>query len=99
MPTRTRCWYSPPEGRDELAAVRPGLNVSVVPHGVDIEQFCKPAECVKEEAVMFLGNYPHDPNRDAVVWFHEHVWPLVLREVPAAKFYVVGKDPTPDLMS
>jgi glycosyltransferase involved in cell wall biosynthesis len=86
-----------PQGRDELAAVRAGLNISVVPHGVDIEQFCEPAECVKEEAVMFLGNYPHDPNRDAVVWFHEHVWPLVLREVPAAKFYAVGKDPTPDM--
>ncbi len=87
-----------PEGRDELEAVRPGLNVSVVPHGVDIEMFCEPADCVKEEAVMFLGNYPHDPNRDAVVWFYEHAWPRVKREVPGVKFYVVGKDPTPDLL-
>ncbi len=87
-----------PQGRDELEAVRPGLNVSVVPHGVDIEQFREPAECVKEEAVMFLGNYPHDPNRDAVVWFVEHAWPTVKKEVPGAKFYVVGKDPTPDLL-
>lgn len=86
-----------PEGRAELEAVRPGLNISVVPHGVDIEQFCEPEGCVKEEAVMFLGNYPHDPNRDAVIWFSEHAWPLIKQEVPGVKFYVVGKDPTPDL--
>lgn len=86
-----------PEGRDELEGVRPGLDVSVVPHGVDVEKFCAPAECLKEDAVMFLGNYPHDPNRDAVIWFYEHAWPRVKREVPGARFYVVGKDPTPDL--
>jgi len=46
---------------------------------------------------MFLGNYPHDPNRDAVIWFYEEMWPLIKREVPEVRFYVVGKDPTPDL--
>jgi len=48
--------------------------------------------------VMFLGNYPHDPNRDAVLYFHQRMWPRVRREVPGARFYVVGKDPTPDLL-
>ncbi len=44
---------------------------------------------------MFLGNYPHDPNRDAVLYFYENIWPRVKKEVPEALFYVVGKDPTP----
>jgi glycosyltransferase involved in cell wall biosynthesis len=87
-----------PEGRDELLRFAPGLRVSVVPHGVDVEHFCSSGECAKEDAVMFLGNYPHDPNRDAVAWFAEEMWPLVKKEVPGVKFYVVGKDPTPDLL-
>lgn len=86
-----------PEGRRELLDIRPDLRIEVVPHGVDIEYFCTLEECEREQAVMFLGNYPHDPNRDAVLWFHEKVWPLVKEEVPEARFYVVGKDPTPDL--
>ena len=32
-----------------------------------------------------------------MLWFCEKMWPQVKREVPEALFYVVGKDPTPDL--
>lgn len=87
-----------PEGRRELLEVRPDLDIAVVPHGVDVDYFCVSGECSREPAVMFLGNYPHDPNRDAVIFFHENVWPLVKEEVPEALFYAVGKDPTPDLL-
>jgi glycosyltransferase involved in cell wall biosynthesis len=87
-----------PEGKAELLEIRPDLKISVVPHGVDVDHFCPVGESAKEQAVMFLGNYPHDPNRDAVVYFYEKVWPLVKKEVPEAIFYVVGKDPTPDLL-
>ena len=87
-----------PQGKEELLRIRPDLDISVVPHGVDVEHFCASGESAREQAVMFLGNYPHDPNRDAVIYFHESIWPLVREEVPGALFYVVGKDPTPDLL-
>jgi len=87
-----------PEGKRELLEIRPDLRIEVVPHGVDVEAFCLPGECERETAVMFLGNYPHDPNRDAVLYFHREIWPLVREEVPGARFYVVGKDPTPDIL-
>jgi glycosyltransferase involved in cell wall biosynthesis len=86
-----------PEGRAELLDIRPGLDISVVPHGVDVDYFQPPRDRSREQAVMFLGNYPHDPNRDAVLYFHSKIWPLVKEKVPEACFYVVGKDPTPDL--
>ncbi len=85
-----------PEGKRELLGIRPDLDIAIVPHGVDCDYFC-PAERVPEQAVMFLGNYPHDPNRDAVVYFTRQIWPKVKNMVPEAKFYVVGKDPTPDM--
>jgi glycosyltransferase involved in cell wall biosynthesis len=86
-----------PEGKRELEDIRPDLDISVVPHGVDVSRFCVSWECAKEQAVMFLGNYPHDPNRDAVIYFSNKIWPRVREKVPEARFYVVGKDPTPDL--
>ena len=58
-----------PEGRDELLDIRPDLDVAVVPHGVDVDHFCVSGECARETAVMFLGNYPHDPNRDACLLY------------------------------
>ncbi len=87
-----------PQGKEELLEIRPDLDISVVPHGVDVEHFCASGEGAREQAVMFLGNYPHDPNRDAVIYFYERMWPLVKKEFPGAVFYVVGKDPTPDLL-
>ncbi|MEW6554407.1 MAG: glycosyltransferase [Actinomycetota bacterium] len=87
-----------PEGRRELLDIRPDLDISVVPHGVDVDFFHDSGASTREQAVMFLGNYPHDPNRDAVLYFHENIWSRVKREVPEALFYVVGKDPTRDLL-
>lgn len=48
---------------------------------------------------MFLGNYPHDPNRDAVMYFGTKVWPGVKMRVPEARFLVVGRGPTPDMLA
>jgi glycosyltransferase involved in cell wall biosynthesis len=87
------------EGRDELLAIRPGLDISVVPHGVDVEGF-HPAERREgaSPTVMFLGNYPHDPNRDAAVFFATEVWPSVREKVPGCRFLAVGRGPTSDML-
>lgn len=85
------------EGRQELLDIRPDLDITVVPHGVDCEYFRDSGLSTKEPAVMFLGNYPHDPNRDAVLYFVKRIWPEVKSRVPDARFYVVGKDPSPEM--
>ena len=33
------------------------------------------------------------PNIDAVIWFVRDIFPLVRAELPAARFYIVGRDP------
>ena len=40
--------------------------------------------------IMFVGNFNHLPNRDAVVWFVEEVFPLVRAALPRVEFNVVG---------
>jgi len=87
-----------PEGRDEMLAIRGDIDISVVPHGVDVDSFKPVEKPAGPPTVMFLGNYPHDPNRDAVMFFAEKAWPSIKKEVPAAKFLVVGRGPTPDML-
>jgi glycosyltransferase involved in cell wall biosynthesis len=36
-------------------------------------------------------DYP--PNVDAVCWFGEEVWPLIIKDVPDAVFEIVGRNP------
>lgn len=88
-----------PEGRDELLEVRSGLNISVVPHGVDVTRFRPGERGDGPPTAMFLGNYPHDPNRDAVIYFGTKVWPEVKKRVPGARFLVVGRGPTDDMLT
>jgi polysaccharide biosynthesis protein PslH len=88
-----------PQGRDELLSIRGDLDISVVPHGVDVDEYQPMEREPGPPTVMFLGNYPHDPNRDAVVYFAAEVWPLVRKEVKGARFLVVGRGPTGDMLA
>jgi glycosyltransferase involved in cell wall biosynthesis len=87
------------EGKDELLRIRGDLDISVVPHGVDVEGF-RPARRGGEArpTVTFLGNYLHDPNRDAAVYFATEAWPHIKEKVPGCRFLVVGRGPTPDML-
>ncbi|GAH80277.1 unnamed protein product, partial [marine sediment metagenome] len=51
-----------PEEREGLLRYAPGLDIDVVPHGVDTEKFSPVSPGEQEMSVAFLGNYPHDPN-------------------------------------
>lgn len=67
-------------------------------NGVDVDFFSPNAEMndIKETSldVVFTGAMDYWANVDAVVWFAEKVWPLVLETKPEATFYIVGGNPT-----
>ena len=44
--------------------------------------------------IMFLGGYAHSPNVDAVKFFTDNVWPLLVDKLPKkARFLIVGASP------
>ena len=89
----------------DAAALRqldPDLAPVVVPNGVetsDYRDLPAPPDDMREPAVLFTGKMDFRPNVDAVLWFHRHVWPHVLKGHPDARFFVVGKHPHPRLRS
>jgi glycosyltransferase involved in cell wall biosynthesis len=49
---------------------------------------------------MFLGNFPHVPNIDSVLYFVNSIWPALEKELPAeAKLLVVGNKPPPEVLA
>jgi len=88
-----------PAERYWLLTVAPGLDISVVPAGVDISHFRPRDASQTEEAVMFMGRFSDETNVDAVVWFANSIWPHLTRRRPEARFYVVGPKPPPVLRS
>lgn len=81
----------------ELLALTKNLRTTIVPNGVDTEYF-QPSYGANDNAVIYTGGLNMFANRDAVMYFLREIWPRVKSEIPDAKFYVVGQDPTDDLL-
>jgi glycosyltransferase involved in cell wall biosynthesis len=65
-----------------------------VPIGVDSSYF-DPQQVAAQESsrrMLFVGNYRHPPNRDAVHFFVREVLPQIRQEVPEAEFCVAGSN-------
>jgi glycosyltransferase involved in cell wall biosynthesis len=82
-----------PQGKQELLDIAPDLDIAIVPHGVDIEAFAFSLEPEEEKSIVFVGNYLHYPNVDAVLFFHQNIWHRLKSLVPDIKFYIVGQAP------
>ena len=48
--------------------------------------------------MLFVGSFPHHPNRDAAHWLVEEIMPLVRLEDPDILTYIVGSSPTEDIL-
>jgi len=68
--------------------------ITVVPTGVDTEQF-SPGEQTGQEKplVVFVGAMDWEPNVDAVKYFCAEIWPGILAKIPEARFRIVGRNP------
>lgn len=68
--------------------------LSVVPTGVDTEQFRPGLEVGgKKPLIVFVGAMDWEPNIDAVQYFCRQIWPSILATVPNAHFRIVGRNP------
>lgn len=87
-------------GKVEPSSVPEIPDVLSIPNGVAAERFDPDLDYPNPfpgegPRVVFVGAMDYWANVDAVTTFVEQVWPQVLAEVPEAKFFVVGRHPTP----
>ena len=68
-------------------------NIKIIRNGVDVRQFEEEKIEYDRNRIIFTGNMPYYANYDAAIYFAKEIFPLVLREVPEAKFYIVGQNP------
>ena len=50
----------------------------------------------ERQGLLFVGNFNHSPNRDAVEFFIKDVLPLIRRSLPNVRFDVVGSNAPPN---
>jgi len=92
-----------PEDAEILVGYEPSLRerIRVVPHGVDTSFYTPPKVKTWErntKNILFVGNFQHYPNVDAVKNFINHCWTEISQAVPDAKFYAIGFNPPEELL-
>ncbi len=57
---------------------------------LDQTQIRKLNSQAQRNGFMTIGNFNHAPNRDAVLYLKEHIWPLIRRYKPNATMHIYG---------
>ena len=81
--------------KDDFERLIPGIPVTVVGNGVDLDYFRSAGEAKKPGSMVFTGVMDYRPNIDAVVWFCNEILPIVQAQIPAANFTICGSRPAP----
>jgi glycosyltransferase involved in cell wall biosynthesis len=55
-----------------------------------LEIFGKRKNFRERSDIVFIGGYQHTPNIDAVEYFVNEVWPLIVDKLPEARFLIIG---------
>jgi len=80
--------------REAMLTLCPGCPITVVPTGVDTEQYkVVPSASGNPPVIVFTGSMDWEPNVDAVEYFCREIWPAVLAALPDARFQIVGRNP------
>ncbi len=80
--------------RDYLLKQDPGLNLSIVPMGVDLEYFQPKPTAQSVPLLLFTGTMNYFPNTDAAIYFSHEIFPRIRESHPSAQFYIVGNHPS-----
>jgi len=64
-------------------------------HTIDNESYKIPFN--KRKDIIFVGNYAHLPNRDAIRWFVKEIWKQVSKQDPDMKLHIVGANMPEDV--
>lgn len=68
-------------------------NIDVIALGINSKEYALSQESEKLYDLIFVGNFSHSPNIDAVLYFYKEILPLIKRNFPDASFLIVGANP------
>ncbi len=86
-----------PVEREMLLEELPRLTVHVVPNVHRDEPAGNPFS--RREGLLFVGSFPHAPNRDAARWLVEEILPRIRQDLGEIPAFIVGSRPTDDIWS
>ena len=86
--------------RDREAVMGPDPSrATIIPNGVDLDYWSRRSAERGLDTIVMSGAMDYAPNADAAWYLIEEIFPRVRREVPGAKLFIVGRDPSAKLVA
>jgi GT2 family glycosyltransferase len=63
--------------------------------GIDTARYRFNPDKRERDTLLFIGSFRHIPNREAVEWFVNNVWPRIVQARPETRLILIGSDPPP----
>lgn len=82
-----------------LLAETPGLDIEVLPNGVDTTALLPLPPPTGKPAIVFVGTLNYLPCADAVVWLARSILPILRRRFPELELWIVGRNPPPEVLA
>jgi glycosyltransferase involved in cell wall biosynthesis len=78
------------EDAQRVTQIAPGASVAIYPNSIPMIDLPVREE---QDMIVFSGTLEYEPNRIAVRYFSEEIWPGLRRKWPNLKWRLVGRDP------
>jgi polysaccharide biosynthesis protein PslH len=83
-----------------LLRTAPNSKIELIKNGLDIDFFTPRDDAHSEEnTIIFTGNMSYAPNEDGILYFYNEIFSLLTQKLPQVKLYIVGKSPSPKVLS
>jgi len=69
------------------------LDVSVIQNGVDVNKYRPLPVNSGTKNILFIGFMDYVANHDAALYFYHEIFPIIKKQIPHSKFFIVGKNP------
>jgi polysaccharide biosynthesis protein PslH len=105
----TVCVALTKEDKIIMERLESNIDVRLIPNGSDhlkniddvttllSSSFEHPVITDNSPTVLFVGNFAYEPNVDAALYFCRDVFPLILKDVPNVKLFLVGNAPPSEI--
>ena len=87
------------EDKSILGSIVPEAKIDIVPNGVDTSYFVPSDEVPDNETLIFAGGMNWYPNKDAMLFFADEIWPLLKAKRSTIKMIIVGNSPPHRLLA
>lgn len=97
-----KCLVCSKEDKEYVENKRWANNVCVIPNSIDFTQYKAVKDfneqILNNKIILFCGHMGYRPNTEGIEWFKNKVFPLIKKEEPNIKLYIVGRTPNDKIL-